>query len=142
MGRRKPKIEMLHVSLENKAVVTLPFRRRSILQSIRDIGREGYHRPQAEVTGQYFPEIELVLIINGRHHAVVDLVKKGEQSSVTVRAEVYHLTEAFPKLKLSPDNQLWVCNDVRLPVVDARFVLLYELAKEANELQKSLRPPR
>lgn len=33
-------------------------------------------------------------------HAVADLVKRREQSSITVRAEVYHLTEAFPRLRL------------------------------------------
>lgn len=68
----------------------------------------------------------------------VDLVEKGEQSSVTVRAEVYRLADAFPKLSLSLDRQFWVCGDRQLPVTDARFALLYELAREANELRHSL----
>lgn len=126
------------ISLEGKTAIVLPFDQKRIPQSIKDIGARGYHRLQTDVTGQYFPEINLVLIINGRHHAAVDLVKNGEQSSVTVRTEVYRLADAFTRLKLSPDRQLWICDDEQLPVTDARFALLYELAKEANELRHSL----
>lgn len=123
------------VPLKGKIVITIPYDLGRLFSSVLHIKKEGFHRPPAETTGYFFPEINLVFVVNGRHHAVAALLMNGECADVSVHSEVYMLAEAFPRLEVSSDKQFWLFGDSKLPILDARFAMLYELAKEAADLK-------
>lgn len=93
-------------------------------KAVPQVYLNGFHQELSNYTGTYYPEINLVVVENGRHHLSAAAVK----NIGSAKLNIYSLKPAFPRMKT--DGAYWYTDDVApLPVYDYRVAVLYELAR-------------
>ena len=121
------------VSFEGNTVICMPYDFKKLAGAVVDVNRDGFLK-DIEHTGFYFPDIKLLIIQNGQHHSSVASIKSN--CGGAAYADVYRLADIYPRLSVSDDYCLWFPkrdngeNDEPIEVIDPRFALLYNLAKE------------
>lgn len=121
------------VSFEGNTVICMPYDFKKMAGAVVDISRDGFIK-SVEHTGFYFPEIKLLIIQNGQHHSSVASIKGSCGGAAD--ADVYHLADIYPWLSVSDDYRFWLFeredgeDNTPIEVIDPRFALLYNLAKE------------
>ena len=120
------------VPFEGNTVICIPHRMSSMMDAVEHINREGFQRKRGYYTGLYFTEIRFLMIQNGQHHSAVASIRGGGSAT----AEVYHLADAFEHLSVTKDYRSWTIDgkpDDK--ILDPRFALIYELAREICNLK-------
>lgn len=115
--------------IAGKAVVTVPYDLSKISSAALDIKEEGFCQNKNYTNGFFVPEFDMVFVTNGRHHIAAATAFGGG----SVDVDVYSLKEIFSQLRVSDDGENWILGEKSLPVYDARFAVLYELARELNQ---------
>lgn len=121
------------VSFEGNTVICMPYDFKKMAGAVVDINRDGFLK-DVEHTGFYFPELKLLIIQSGQHHSSVASIKGN--CGGAANADVYHLADIYPRLSVSDDYRFWLSkgeegeDELPIEVIDPRFALLYNLAKE------------
>lgn len=128
----KPVSEIEDFPTTGKTVVTIPYDWSKAYGAILDVQREGFRKEKNYTNGIYIPELDMVIVINGRHHfsAATAFHKK-----TAVSVKVYSLKDVFPELNVSQDGDNWVMGDKTYPIQDPRFAVLYLMAQELDKLR-------
>lgn len=113
------------------SVVIQPWSKGRLINAIRDISEAGFNQnssPTDCYSGILYPELELVVITNGKHHLTVAQLTGHATADLTVA----NLTPFFDTLRT--DGSQWYFNGKKYLVGDYRIALLYELARRRAEL--------
>lgn len=121
------------VRLKGKTVFSVPYSLEKMGAAVKDLSLDGGFRAEKNSTnGIYIPELRLAMVANGIHHATAAHAIDG---SAVMEAEVYRLEKLFPLLKVSEDGSAWVGDGWSEKILDARFALIYELARKVQEIE-------
>lgn len=113
-----------------KTVISEPYDMDKLFGAVQDIRREGFQKKLNYTSGIYIPEMNMIFVVNGRHHmAAASILDKG-----FVDVNVYKLSDVFSTLKVSEDWKFWCHEEDRIPIADPRFALIYEIAREIASL--------
>lgn len=126
-------MESERIPFDGKTVVAPAYQHNKFFPAILDVMQAGICPKKNYFSGYYFPDWELILIVNGIHHAAVESVLKRGGGS----AECYtiNLQKAYENLGLSQGLDEWVWSDGRQEIVaEPRIALLYAISRELNEL--------
>lgn len=116
-------------SLVGKNVVSEPWEIDKLSKSIIQVKADGFRQDYGYYTGEYYQEINLAVITNGKHH----LSAAFEKGTGSAQLQVYSLNEAFPRLRT--DGAFWYLDDnPPYSVFDYRVAALYELARIKHDL--------
>lgn len=117
-----------NISLTGINVISDTYSCRKLVDSIRHICTAGF-RQISNYTGTYYPEINLAVIENGRHHLSVAMV----HDTGSALLQICSLKEAFSKVRT--DGAFWYMEGIPpRPVPDYRLAVLFELARLRDEL--------
>lgn len=112
-------------------VISLPYDREKLFDAALDIENEGFHIEKGNYEGLYFPELKLILVINGRHHSAAAF------EDGAIRAAVYPLTPLFDTLTV--DGRSWyIDGKAKYAVCDTRFALIYAFAQKIHTLERDM----
>lgn len=116
-------------SLVGVNVISEPWEMDKFSKAIARVKLTDFHQEYGHYTGEYYKEINLAVITNGKHH----LSAAFEKGAGSAKLQVYSLKDAFPQLKT--DGAYWY-SDVFSPyrVCDYRVAVLYELARIKHDL--------
>lgn len=125
--------------LQNKTVITFPQERRSIVNAVCHIREEGFKPDFESANGDYYPQLNMVIIRNCQHHiAVADVCRAKPFASVCE----YDLEKALGRIGISRDGESWVKlnsdgseSKKIADVVDSRFALLYRFYEMSYKLK-------
>ena len=123
------KVARLNCQLDGVNVVIDTYDLEKLKKAIVQVSQNGFHQELSYYTGTFYPEINLVVVENGRHHLSAAAVK----NSGSAKLQVCDLKKAFPLLHT--DGAYWYINDTTpWPVYDYRIAVLYELARIKYDL--------
>lgn len=133
----KPVAEHNNFDLTGLCVIPCPDSMRKCMDAIKDIKREGFNIEKNTPQGQYFSELGLVVIHEGKHHVAASLAQ-GKPCFAYVRE--YRFTGYFDKIKVISDDLHKKCWAYEKPdglvtsfrVMDGRCALLYELLRAVS----------
>ena len=133
-----PTIEKL--PLQDKTIITFPRERRSIVDAICHIREEGFKPDRESANGDYYPQLNMVIIRNCQHHiAVAEVCKANPFASVCE----YNLDKALGRIGVSRNGESWVRlnadgseGEKIADVVDVRFALMYRFYEMSYELKR------
>ncbi len=111
------------VSFSKADVLVIPYDERKLLSAISDILKEGFKKEKNAFDAFYLPEINLLIIANGRHHSAAAYAKKqgGVQAFVTP------LIDHLPVYKAEGVNWWENGKQLKYGTSDFRGALIFEL---------------
>ena len=118
------------IPFKGHTVVARPYSTKKMIRAVSDIRKMGFRKGLNLYEGDYYPDLDLILIKNGIHHSAVASVldKNGEGAA---KCKVYQLSDAYANLSVSEDFSQWVFQKgTPIPVIEPRFALMYMIAKE------------
>lgn len=122
--------------LSNYNVITCPWDTRKLLNAVHSVFETGFRQDWASYNGVLYPEINLAIISNGRHH----LTAARTMSNASADLTIYSLEPVFNKLET--DGAYWIFPDKsNYPVEEYRIAVLYELARQKHSLCQNIPPP-
>ena len=111
-------------SLAGANIVSDTYDLDKLRKAIPQVFTNGFHQELGNYTGTYYPEINLVIVENGRHHLSAAMTKNLGSAMLYVHS----LKEAFPHMKT--DGAYWYIDGMKpWTVYDYRVATLYELAR-------------
>lgn len=121
-----PQTEIL--CLRNKRVLSFPYSLQKLADAKRDLKMDGQFllEDRSVPTGFFVPELNLVLLQNSIHHTAVAHLRDGSAMACVDRHPIQVL---LPLLRVSEDGQFWEGPDFRLPILDHRLAVVYELGR-------------
>lgn len=130
------------INLSEVFVAAFPSSAEKLSDAIQDVCTNVYVEPNDEVEVDYYPELNLAVVLNGHHYlAVAGGLKQG-----VVTANVLPLSECFDLLKISvygdelnPIQYRWQMGNQTDYITDHRLAVLYTLLQAKNKLQNILR---
>lgn len=125
--------ETVRISSAGNKVIISPYDQDKVFFAIRSILDYGFRADYGTYDGAFYPELKLIAVSNGLHHAWVaaQLRQEGEY-----KVDVYKLEDMFPTIYT--DGEFWYNRerpDLKEPVLDVRMAILYELARMRREAQ-------
>ena len=129
---RQPQEEELYRALVEYNVICLPWNTSKITNAAFDVFTNGFHPEKGFYNVVLYPELQLAVVINGRHHmAVAASMRQGGAICNTI-----HLKEQFSVIKT--DGKYWYRgSDERVPVSDFRLALMFCLARDRAALNET-----
>lgn len=126
---RQPQEEELYRALVDYNVICLPWNSSKITNAAFDVFTNGFHPEKGFYNVVLYPELQLAIVINGRHHmAVAASMGQGNAKCITI-----HLKEQFSVI--GTDGEYWYRGpDERFPVADFRLALMFSLAQNREAL--------
>ena len=129
---RKPQEDALYRALVDYNVICLPWNSSKITSAAFDVFTNGFHPEKGYYNVVLYPELQLAIVINGRHHMAV-AASMGQGSAI---CNTIHLKELFSDLRT--DGEYWYRgSDERFPVADFRLALIFCLARDRAALNQS-----
>lgn len=121
----------VNVDLSKSSVLSVPWEFKKMINAAVDIHEDGFLDDGNHFDAYYLPEIDLIVIRNGRHHgAAAAIFKKG-----TITASELSLRECLPFYRATAQG--WYiaeynrCN----PMSDPRLGILFELFRMKCEIE-------
>lgn len=116
------------ISFNGNTVISLPYDKERMFNAVINIATSGLEDITNNIKGDYFPELNLIVVTNGYHHSAAASLAGVGNCKVTE----YRLADNFNTLKLT-DNY-WVYGDRARRIIDNRAAILYSLAYEKYKL--------
>lgn len=116
----------VNMPVGDNTVVSAPWSKSRWGGAMRHLAHGDFNYSLSYYSGDFFPELQLIRVRNGRHHLA--LAKLKNQGAIDVN--VYPLTLCFPYFKT--DGAYWIDkrSGKKEPVHEIRFAILYGLARE------------
>ena len=119
------------VELSKTHCVAYPWDLRRYTDSILDVTYNGFDSNRDDITADYYEELNLLIVTNGRHHAAIgDVLDSG-----SIQADCYRLSDYFGKLKCNNDKNQWEYKSEHEPY-NYDLAILYQLAEIRYHKQK------
>lgn len=131
-GYNSGKNQKMWVSFTEADVLVIPYDERKLLSAIGDILREGFKEEKNAFYAFYLPEINLLIIANGRHHSAAAYAKKQGG----VEAYITPLVEHLPVYKAEGVNWWENGKPLQCGASDFRGALIFELFRIRHELEQ------
>lgn len=133
----KDEDKAVEIPLNGKTIISFPYDTEKIVDATNDIYDGGFDSKVRNIYGTYFPELEMIIIENGRHHTAI--TNSFPKDAVAI-CNIYHLKDIVDEIDIF--GNLWV-NQIdrkRVPieVVDMRYAVLYKLIQKRFEIEKEL----
>jgi hypothetical protein len=128
-----PKEEI--ISLKNKTVISYPWSKERMAEAIDNIAANGYDDKRKDVDGYYYPELEMVIVYNGRHYTGANIQEFSE--AATANVQTYRIYDIIDKVVI--EDGYWVNQTDKskcIEICDMRYALLYYLLQKRFNLVK------
>lgn len=126
-------VESITIDSAHTDVVITPYDTEKFFGAVKDMLHSPYDSGLNYHDGVYWPELDLAVMRDGIHHSAIGMTR-GEV--ITLKADVIPLMPWFGKVQT--DGVTWVVQDgdtiKTYDVLDFRFAMLFELAKQVHEL--------
>lgn len=125
--------EQKKFSLAGVNVAGAPYSIEKYSNSVDHIQKEGFDQSKNITQANYYPELNLALVFNGRHHLNI----AGLIDVPTADVQIYRLLDTVGKIRT--DGAYWyVRGSSSTPVDDYRLAVLYDLFLQKVELVDKL----
>ena len=122
------------ISTYGKTLIASPADWGKLSKACNHIARRGFLTDMNNYTGQYYPELNMIIVENGLHHSCVaaQLNETGE-----IKAYTYPLSQCFHRIHTDgtywydKENPTW-----KSQVYDVRMAILFELANKKNTMRQ------
>ena len=124
--------EYRKASLSAYNAITRPWDTKRLRTAVRQVFEHGFRQEEGYFTGTLYPEINLVVVSDGRHHLTAARMK----GTASAKLWVAPLTPCFDTLRT--DGAFWYLSEKQdAPVGEYRIAVLYELARQKQALSQS-----
>ena len=124
--------EYCKASLSAYNAIARPWNTVRLRTAVRQVFEHGFRQEEGYFTGTLYPEINLVVVSDDRHHLTAARMK----GTTSAKLSVAPLTPCFDTLRT--DGAFWYLSEKQdAPVGEYRIAVLYELARQKQALSQS-----
>lgn len=121
--------EEKYIKFDGNTVLIRTREIKKLFHSLSDILELGFRKDMYKGDGIYYPDLKLIFLRNGIHHAAI--AKVLGDPNCGAKCEVYRIADFYPYMDIDANFNCWrFANGKTIPIIDHRFALLYALAKE------------